>query len=300
MQGEVFTADIRKFRRAISVLKKQGILPDKLSPRKKLDARSVTPNTKFKGRKLSTIVDKYDDIVSGKATAVKVPASKLKQFRKVGFETVKKKVIVPHSANEIAKFKGGEIAIRNKSGIERIQIPIEFHNLDSYLRELRKNAKLIDKMKRRNEYFGIRFFGGQRANFYSSIEQLLNDLERYQDIQRVTGKAKQAEIYRNLEIIKLTRRAAERTEHEIVGRKKTMSKAYNRRHAKRVYKKIKRNPARKAHYDALAAQRAKEYRARLKGAKLNDYKQAAIRRALKAKRNAKKAKRARKRKSRRS
>lgn len=218
----------------------------------------------------------------------------MKQFRKVGFETVKKKVIVPHGANEVAKFKGGEIAIRNKSGIERVQIPIEFHNLDSYLRDLRKNAKLINRMKMRNEYFGIRFFGGQRANFYSSIEQLLNDLERYQDIQRVTGKAKQAEIYRNLEIIKLTRSAAERTEREIVGRKKSMTKEYNRQHRKRTYKKIKRNPARKAHYDAMAAQRAKEYRARLKGAKLEEYKQAAVRRALKSKRNAKKAKRKRK------
>lgn len=281
-------AKFRDFRRAVSVLKKQGLLPAKISARKKLDARSVTPNTKIKGKKLSTIVEKYDDVVSGKATAVSVPPATLKKFRKVGFETANKKVIVPHAANEVARFRGGEIRIKNKSGIERVEIPVEFHNLHQYLTDIKKNAKLINKMKHRNEYFGIRFFGGQRANFYSSIEQLIEDLGRYQDIQRVTGKAKQSEIYRNLEIIKLTSTAAERTERNIRERKTKMTAAYNRRHRKRTYQKIKKNAARRAHYLAMSAQASKDYRARLKGQKLADYKTATIRRANAAKKRSRK------------
>ena len=258
------------------MLKKQGLLPTG----KKVDARSALPNWKIKGKKLSTIVKKYDDVVSGKATAVKVTASQLKQFRKTGFETANKRVLVPHSKSEIAKLKQGQVTITNKSGVERVQLPIEYHNLRQYLTDIRKNAPVINKLKKKNEYFGIRFFGGQRAMFYSNIQQLLDDLERYEDIRKVTSKLKQQEIYHNLEILRMNEPGASGVSERIRTRKKRMSKEYNRRHAKRQRKLMKNRPRSLAKARALAAQRQADYRKRLKGPQKAHYlKQARIRAA---------------------
>lgn len=253
-------ADNRDFRRSVSVLKKQGLLGDA-----KIDARSALPSWKVKGKRLDTLIKKYDDVVSGKVTALKVPPAELKKFRKSGFETAQGRVLVPHTQNEVAKVRKGQVAITNKSGIERIQIPVEFHNLKQYLTDLKKNAKLINRMKRENEYFGIRFFGGQRANFYGDIQLLIRDLERYEDIQKHAPKAKQAEIYRNLEIIKLTKHAAGRVEDEIQTRKRTMSKEYNRQHAKKVYRRmLGKGTGPITKYRARKAEQMRDYRRRLK------------------------------------
>src|SRR5271155_3119765 len=184
--------DLRKFRHSVSVLKTQGLLPARASSGLPLDARSVTPKWKINGKTLGSIVKKYDDVASGKATAIVVPSAKYKALKKAGFETAPGlRVIVPHSATEKAKFVAGEVTITNKSGIQRIQIPVEYHNLNQYLRDIKANATIINRMKANNEYFGIRFFGGQRANFYADIESLIEDLSRYEDLQKRSTRIKQ-------------------------------------------------------------------------------------------------------------
>jgi hypothetical protein len=281
-------ADIRDFRRSVSVLKKQGLLGDA-----KIDARSVLPSSKVRGKRLDTLIKKYDDVVSGKVTALKVPPSELKKFRASGFETAQGRVLVPHTKGEIAKVRAGQVAITNKTGIERVQLPVEFHNLKQYLEDIKKNATLIDRMKRNNEYFGIRFFGGQRANFYGDIQLLLRDLERYEDIQKRASKAKQAEIYRNLEIIKITDRAAGRVEQEIQTRKRKMSKEYNRQHAKKVYRRLRgKGIGAIERYNARKAETMREYRKRLKRnpKQYAEYKKDARKRAKKFLTNLKKSK----------
>lgn len=274
--------DLRSFRHGVSVLKKQGLLPSKLSPRKKLDARKALPNWKIKGKRLDTLVRKYDDVVTGKASAVSVPPSTLKSLRKSGFETAQGKVLVPHSKQETARFTGGNIRIKNKNGIERVQIPIEFHNLRQYLEDLKKNTTLIDRMKRRDEYFGIRFFGGQRANFYRNIDALISDLERYEDFMRRSSKAKQAEIYRNLEIIKITSKAARRVEKEVHERRRSVSKADQRRYSKKRDAKMRTNPKRLADYRERKAAYAREWRASLTPAEKKQYKKKAKERQAKS------------------
>jgi hypothetical protein len=285
-------AELKDFRHAVSVLKKQGLISGRTSSGQKIDARSALPNWKIKGKKLSTLVKKYDDVVTGKATAVKVPPKTLKQFRKSGFETANKRVLVPHSKSETAQFKGGEMAIKNKSGIERVQIPVEYQNLNQYLRDLKKNSELINRMKKRNEYFGIRFFGGQRAQFYSDIESLIADLSRYEDIQKVTSRAKQSEIYKNLEILRMNRQGAETVEHQIHERKRTRSKEYNRRAMKRYRNRIKSKPRLLAKKREGDARRMREYRKRMKGPRRAHYlKQAKIRsKKAKAKKKTRKGK----------
>jgi len=282
-KGLTLAENLREFRRAVSVLKKQGLISGKTSSGQKIDARSALPNWKVKGKKLSTLVKKYDDVVSGKATAIKVPPATLSKFRKTGFETANKRIIVPHTKSEIAKFKGGEIAISNVSGIERVQIPVEYHNLKQYLQDIRKNKVLINRMKRKSEYFGIRLFGGQRAVFYSDISILLDDLERYEDIEKITSKAKQAEIYQNLEIIRMNKPGTQFVEHNVRERKKKMSAAYNRKHAKRQRERINQRPRLKKLYNERAAQRMREYRARMKGPRLAHYRKQGKLRAKKSK-----------------
>jgi hypothetical protein len=206
----------------------------------------------------------------------------LKAFRKQGFETANKRVIVPHTKTETAKINKGQVAIKSKTGIERIQLPVEYYNLRQYLSDLKKNAALIQRMKRDNEYFGIRFFGGQRAMFYSDINDLLEDLDRYDVIEKRTSVAKQAEIYRNLEILKMNRFGAEGVEAGIIARKSKMSKEYNKKHAKILREKYKRNPAKHAAIREAANKRAREYRARIKGPKLKHYRKLARQRAKKS------------------
>jgi hypothetical protein len=266
-------ADIKQFRRDVAVLKKQGLLPPKIDGpkggknRRVLDARKALPSWKVKGKTLASIIKKYDDVTSGKLTAVKVTPKELKQFRKSGFETSQGRVLVPHTKGEIVKLKKGQVSITNKSGMERVQIPIEFHNLPQYFRDIRKNSALINAMKMNNEYFGIRFFGGQRANFYSDILALQADLEAYESIQQAIRKEipDGHEIYHNLEIVKLNRSGALKVESQVEQRKKIMSREYNRLRAKRVYERRKqKGPGVMAEFRHKKAQSEKERRARIR------------------------------------
>jgi hypothetical protein len=259
--------NLREFRRAVSTLKKQGLISGKTASGQKIDARSALPGWKVKGKRLDTLVRKYDDVISRKATAVKVPSKDLKQFRKAGFETAQGRVLVPHTKTETAKLSRGQVSITSKTGIERVQIPVEFHNLNQYLSDIEKNSTLIDGMKKRSEYFGIRFYGGQRARFYANIDMLIDDLRHYEDIKNLTkgAKAKQLEVYQNLEIIKMTKPAALRLEDEIHTHKKVMSAAYNRKHAKRVYeRRKKKGRAAMDQYRTRKADNEKERRLRIK------------------------------------
>jgi hypothetical protein len=286
-------ANLRDFRRSVAALKKQGLLG-----KSKIDARSVRPENKVAGKRLDTLVKKFDDVVSGKATAVKVSPAELKRFRKAGFETAQGRVLVPHSKSETARKQGEAIAIKNKTGVERVQIPVEFHNLRSYLTDLKKNAPLINRMKRRNEYFGIRFYGGQRATFYSDIESLIDDLERYDSISTVQGPAKQNEVYRNLEILRISHTGAQKIERSLLERKRVMSKAYNKAHAKRVRERLKgKSTAIQQRYRDNAAKRMKAYRQRLKRNKSAyvSYLKASNKRAAKSRKNQAKKKAAKKR-----
>src|SRR5277367_4910094 len=200
--------ELRQFRTKVSRLKKQGLIPSSI------DARSATPTTKSSGKNLSTTVRKFDDITSGKATAIKVTPGQLKALRKAGFESAKGRVIVPHSATETAKLRAGQVSIQNKSGMERVVLPVEYHNLRQYVRDAKSNSDVINRMKKNNEYFGIRLYGGQRANFYSDIDTLLDDLDKYEAITTPGTRSDQEEVYRHLEIVKLNRRGAKRVEAE--------------------------------------------------------------------------------------
>ncbi len=199
-------ANLKDFRHRVSVLKKQGLLPARTSRGEKLDARSADPRWKVKGKSLGSIVKKYDDIASEKSTAVRVPRKTLIAYKKAGYETAKGRVIVPHSATERATRRGENIVIKSKSGIERVQIPIPFQNLEQYLTDIQKNKRLINGMKRRNEYFGFKFFGNNSSEIHSDISHLIEQLQTYSAVTNAVSRMKQQEVYRNLEIVRISGR----------------------------------------------------------------------------------------------
>jgi hypothetical protein len=278
-------ATSKDFKHAISVLKKQGLVSDKI------DARKAVASQKDRGKRLDTLVKKYDDIVSGKIQAVKVPAKDLRTLRSQGFETASGRVLVPKTKTEVAKFVKGEIQIEAVSGQQRVILPVEYHNLPQYLRELRKNSKLIDRMKRNNEYFGIRYRGGQRANFYGSIELLVDALEQYSFIEKLPKASVQSEIFANLEIMRISPRGATSIEREVETRKNPQSKLYARKHNKKTVAKLKRNPARYARYKDRRAQTEKERRDNMSAREKTAYRAAARKRAKKSRNQAKQKRR---------
>jgi len=255
-------SDLRSFRHSISVLKKQGLLPKRTDTTLKLDARSAIPSMKVKGKRLDTLVRKFDDVVSGKTTALKVPSNQLPKYRRAGFETARGRILVPHAANEKARIIGGQVSIKHPKGIERVQIPVEFKNLKQYLRDIKADYKRINALKHRNEYFGIRLHGGQRANFYADIRDLIRDLEKYEAVQS-RNRYKQEDLYKHLEIMRMNRTGAKEIERQVDTKRTKTNREKARKNAKKFRRRLKDNPEKQAEYNAATAQRQREYRARI-------------------------------------
>jgi len=280
-------ANLRNFRKRVSVLKKQGLIPDRTARGSKIDARSADPRYKLKGGKtLGSLVNKFDDVATGKATALKVSKEQVSRFKKAGYETTGGKVIVPHSATEKATVERGEVVIKSRSGIERIQIPIPFQNLTQYLNDIQKDKARINAMKRRNEYFGFKFFGNNSSALYQDIGHAIEDLARYSAVAAANTRIKQQEIYRNLEIVRVARSANWVFPSE---RRRMMSKKFNRERMRKFRAKLKRKPeAIQNQYRDNAAERNRKYRARLRNGRLKAYKLKARKRAKKSRKNRKK------------
>jgi hypothetical protein len=256
-------------------------LLDPVGRRKKIDARTANPDQKWNGKTLKSLVKKYDDVTSGKASIITVPKKDIRKYQKAGFETTQKtKVIVPHGMNEkVIKQKTG-FKVINKTGIERVIIPIEFKDIKSFAKHIRKNSKAINAMKGRNEYFGIRFHGGQRANFYSDILALQADLEKYDVF--LSSKPKQQEAYRHLEILRISKKVAKRIEQsrqkKVFERTRKQNKLARRRYrSKKIYTTSEKEVIRQQNAEAQ-----KRFRDKLKGAAKKLYQKKAKDRAKKS------------------
>ena len=251
---------LREFRSQVATLKRKGLLGDS-----KIDARSAQPNTKAGKSTLKSLIKKYDDVLSGKVASVKVSPDRVKQFRKAGYQVIKSsnRVLVPHSATETVKIRKGEVVIKPSGGIERIQLPIEYHNLEQYLRDAAKNIKKIDAMKRSNQYWGFRFYGFNSSQLYMTIQHAIEDVSKYQSVMEAIGRSrmKQMDVYRNLEIVKVNPSAHWVFPSE---RKLARSAKYNRAKSKRFREQLKGKGETVQEYyrDANAARQA-EYRKRL-------------------------------------
>jgi len=239
---------LREFRSQVATLKRKGLLGDS-----KIDARSAQPNTKAGKSTLKSLIKKYDDVLSGKVASVKVSPDRVKQFRKAGYQVIKSsnRVLVPHSATETVKIRKGEVVIKPSGGIERIQLPIEYHNLEQYLRDAAKNIKKIDAMKRSNQYWGFRFYGFNSSQLYMTIQHAIEDVSKYQSVMEAIGRS---------------RMKVNPSAHWVFPseRKLARSAKYNRAKSKRFREQLKGKGETVQEYyrDANAARQA-EYRKRL-------------------------------------
>lgn len=271
---------LRSFRHNISVLKKQGLI-------KNVDARSAMPGWKREGKRLDTLVKKYDDVISNKLTAVKVPSKSLKELKKAGFQVEKGRVMVPHAATETVSVEKGKIVYNHPSGITRVVIPCEYHNLRQYLECLKKNASKLNKLKKENEWFGARIHGGY-TNLYRTIEMFIEAIEHYRSFEQgKRNRAKGVELYHHLEIVRVSNRAANsawKYPGERTRRKRTKTENRKRRRADR--ERLQDQPSKLAEQRRKNTARNKLYRQRLKRSskKWNEYKKEGRKRAAKSKR----------------
>jgi hypothetical protein len=188
---------LRKFRSDIAALKKKGLIAG-------IDARSATPN-----RRLNKLLEKYDPVLSGKASAVKLSKKGIDEYKALGkpYEIaapkgLPRRVIVPHDPGERVTVSHGKVSIQNPAGVKRTILPVKFENLPQYFNDLRKSKpKLKD-----GEYFAFRFFSNRSHKVFRSMDALVNYLEHYEtvfDAIEENDAEGMSEIFQNLEIIRI-------------------------------------------------------------------------------------------------
>lgn len=265
--------NIRQFRKDIAALKRKGLITG-------VDARSVQPTPH-----LRKLVSRFDDVLSGKATPVKLSKTETKNLKAAGYDVYKGRTIFPHSAGEKVGVSHGHAKIRQPHGVSSVTIPVQYHNLDSYLKAIRKNEKTIDAMKKRDEYFAFRFYGHQSLAIYRNIDLLIDDLMHYEAVEnaRHSKSAKSMnEIYRNLEIVTVHR---QRDWTESGQRQRDRRSTYDPEAYQRAKAKRERGPGwKKQEFDDYQAEKQRRARARLKKhpKDYEAYKAAARKRAAKS------------------
>lgn len=275
-------AFLKDFRRALAVLKRQGLVEN-------VDARSAYPSWKRNGKTLGSLVEKFDPIVEGKASAVQVPAKVLRKYQAAGRETTKGKVIEPHGLDETAYYdpKTEAIIIKHKSGIERIQIPVPFHNLEQWANDVKRNSRQINALKSGTESFGFRYFGNNGSEFFGSIGLFIDFIRQYSSFEHALTHGKGANVYKNLEILRLNRSAMGKwiTPSE---RHHKQSKEYSRKQQAKFRARLKKKPKYiQAEYRDAAAERMRRFRARMTKAERAQYRKDAKKRWRKNGRNRK-------------
>ena len=266
-------SEIRKFRHEISILKHKGIITG-------VDARSVQPTPALRKK-----IARFDDVLSGKSTPVKLSKNETANMKAAGYDVFKGRVLFPHSAGEKVGVSHGHARVRQPNGVERVTIPVQYHKLDSYLRGIQKNEKAIDAMKQKNEFFAFRFYGHQSNAVYRTIDLLVDDLERYQRIEAARSPTSSAqemnEIYRNLEVVKVHR---SRDWGQQAERNRTERGVYNPAHYKRAKRARKINRFKSEAYLERQKVASQTYRDNLNAKDKAAYKVGSKKRAKKSRR----------------
>jgi len=280
-------------RHAISVLKKAGIVDVK-------NVRDAKPQWVRKAGPrggtytLAELVDKYDDLISGKQTPIKLPESETKLLKKRGYEVTKGgKVLYPHAATETVKVTHGKPDVQHMAGISRIQLEVDYHNIPQYLKDLKKQAPKINKQLKRGAQLAFHYHGGHSMTF-RTMQQLLDYLEHdgsgslalLQHPNRLDSRT-QNEMYKNLEIVQVTPAAWERSKEAARAKARAAKQEKPHRRRRKLDKLEKGSKARLDAYRRDRAREAKEYRDNMTPAQKAAYKEAAKKRAAKSRRKRK-------------
>ena len=242
--GKQYTAsELKEFRSQLSTLKKQGLVGGKVN------TRTARPSDVRGGKPLREYVAKYDDVLSGKATAVPLARLGNKSQQRKLYETVtaggiSPHAIVPHAADEGVSVHSGVVEISHTKGIHRLQIPIDYKNLPQYLKDLKQAAKdgTIPEL-RGPHYYGFNLHGGGSHTLFRNMEDLLdymrNPRENISGSNRWLNSAirskdpkEMRDYFRNLEIVTTTEPVWwNRKEKREQAAKKKREQARNKRRA---------------------------------------------------------------------
>lgn len=255
---------IRAFRSAVAELKRKGLLDPAI------DARSVKP-TRSLEKKLSV----FRHVLNKDAVSVKLSPEETRKKKQQGFKVVKVKgqparVIVPTYEGEKLTVSHGRLVVRHRSGVTEIDIDVDVNNPESLRRWARNNKTRIATMKRNGEVFAFKLKGYNSWDTYGSIDKLVDRLLKYDIFQ---GDYFEDGIDA-LQIVKIDQKYGW---HHGTGQssrpprvnKYAREKARTKRQPKYIQEMKKQD----------AARRSAEYRASLKGAKLEAYKAASRKRS---------------------
>jgi hypothetical protein len=279
------TVNIKQFRHAVSILKKQGLISD-------IDASKAQPWMVRGGQRLTDTIKKYDDVVSGKTTAVKLPEKKTAEYRKAGYQISKGRVMVPHAAGETVKITPKkEIEVKHPSGITRVKKAIPFQNLEQWLRDNLRRPDILNSTKAPKEYFAYKFKGYNSYQVYPDAYGMLDDLVNgsvsglnLMDKAQHSTRKQQNELYQDLEIVTVPRREVWTPTPGVrvnAPERMATSKAARKRYLERVKGTAVGQRIREAN-----KQRQKEWRDKLSGRKLEQYKKKGRKRAKKSSKKA--------------
>ncbi len=278
--------DLKKFRHDVSTLKKRGLLSG-------VDARSAVPSGKS-GAKLRRLISRYDDVLSGKVSPVKLDRKGLAEYKAMGkpFEVVRPKglparVLIPHSAGERVTVTHGKVKV-SSPGVSRTILPVKYTNLESYLQKLSEKKVVLKD----GEQLAFRFFDNRSWQTFDTMDDLIDYLGHYETvfdaIDENDSEAMQ-EIYQNLEIVRVDQPSVEawkslqgRGGHRSRSKSRSQFKYRERKRALKAGPEYKREE-----YRRQQAERQAAWRERLKGAKLAKYQAAGRRRAKKSKKGKK-------------
>lgn len=279
-------SDLKKFRHAVSILKKKGLV------KSSVNVRTAYPSQISGGKSLKELVKKFDDVISDKAAAIELPPEKVKAYKRAGYETTGNRVLVPKAATDRVTFtKDNEIKVTDKrTKISRIKMAVPYHNLKQWLQDMRKNHLRIDAMKRRNEYFGYTIGDPKRKhhswNLYRTIEFLIDEIENgspsglnLSEKIRTTTYKQQNEFFGAFEIVRVPRA-------EAWPQPKDRFRGGGRR--ARGGRKSKPSPAKLEELRIKNAERQKKFRATLTKKEKDTYKKEAKKRAKKSRKKSKK------------
>lgn len=271
------SSELKTFRHNVSILKKKGLIS-------KTDARSAQPYWIRGGSRLDKLVARFDDVISGKAAAIEVSDKQLRNYRKAGFETTGKRVIIPHSATERASITPkGNIKIQDsKSGLKRIELPVPYHNLAQWVRDVKAQGAALDSLKGGRPYWAYKFSGHNSYAVYVHLEQMFSELSigtasglNLMDKADESTRKQQNEIYQNLTLFAVPSQSSWPLRD--IGKRSPLTPEARRKYRKRIKHTLVGQRARDR--DAKAKL---EYRKKLKGAKLVEYKTKAKKRAKKS------------------
>lgn len=262
--------DVKRFRKAVAVLKKKGII-------KNVDARSATPGMKRGGRRLDTLVEKYDDVISGKLEPVKLSPKNFKRYKAAGYETASGRVLVPKTAIEKVKLtKSGDVALYHPSGTRRVKQAVPFHRLKQWAAEMKDKGPEIDLRKGEKAFWGYKFKGHRSMALYEDmdllIEELMEGTASGLNFNDFSGPKDERTFYDGIEFFIVNDRKAWERE-----RKRQRKTTVVRRRERRTERKYISDKQRRYH-----AEYERKRRAALKGAKLEEYKRKARKRAKKS------------------